>query len=287
MDCAKGAMARVAKPEQPLRDMAGTLKIRKKLPPICAVPTTAGTGSETTACTVITDTVDGTHYKLPVCDPCLVPHIAVLDPALTISLPPEITAATGMDALTHAVEAFTNLFATRLVRKNAVRAVQLIYQNLLKAYHNGSDVAARENMLEASYCAGIAFTRNFTGNVHAVAHGIGGLYGMPHGMANAIILPYVLEQYGESVEKRLSELAEAVGIQGKSDAERSEKFIRSIHKLNRSMNIPDKLFPLKREDFNVIIHRAMAEANPTYPVPQIWGYSEFERLLNKLVVESK
>ena len=261
------------------------LKINKTLPPFYAVPTTAGTGSEVTVASVVTDTIDGVHYKYAVSDPCLVPKCAVLDANLTTSLPPEITAATGMDALTHAVEAYTNRFASKFVQKNALDAVKMIYENLPIVYSDGKNVKARENMLLASYYAGVAFTNNFVGYVHAVAHALGALYGIAHGKANAIVLPYVMEQFGKPAQKKLSELAIAAGIPGETDGERAKNFIESIRKMNRDMNIPDKVEQLKESDFETIISRAMLEANPAYPVPTIWGKKDFEILLEKLHLE--
>lgn len=282
IDCAKAAAARVACPEKQIRDMKGLLKIHTKLPEFYAVPTTAGTGSEATAAAVVTDTVDGLHYKYSLNDVCLIPKYAVLDPQLLIDLPPSNTAATGMDALTHAVEAYTNKYPSKLVKKMALDSVKLIYENLTAAYEEGENIEAREKMLFASYEAGVAFTNNFVGYVHAVAHGVGALYGIPHGKANAVILPYVMEQFGKTAEKPLSELAIAAGISGKDDAELAGKFIESMREMNRKFGIPDRIQELKESDFDILIDRAISEANYTYPVPEIWKRENFRILLNKL-----
>lgn len=282
IDCSKAVAARIVCPQKTVRDMRGVLKIRKTLPDFYAVPTTAGTGSETTAAAVITDTINGTHYKYAVNDFCLIPKYAVLDPDLTLALPKGITATTGMDALTHAIEAYTNRFASGKVKEYALSAVRLIYENLYKCYENGSDVEARENMLYGSFEAGIAFTNNFVGYVHAVAHALGGLYGIAHGEANAIILPYIMEQFGDSAIKELSELADAAGINGNSEREKAANFVKSIREMNEKMGLPEKVSQLKKEDFTEIINRAIKEANPLYPVPAIWGREDFEILLNKL-----
>ncbi|MCD8078828.1 MAG: iron-containing alcohol dehydrogenase, partial [Lachnospiraceae bacterium] len=191
MDCAKATAARIAKPHQSLEQMKGILRIHKKLPTLIAIPTTAGTGSETTLAAVITD--DETRHKYVINDFPLIPRYAVLDPKVTISLPPFITATTGMDALTHAVEAYIGGSTTRETRKYALQAVKLIFQNLDAAYEDGSDLVARRNMLRASYYAGCAFTESYVGYVHAVAHSLGGAYNVPHGLANAVLLPFVLE----------------------------------------------------------------------------------------------
>ena len=210
MDCAKVAAARVVRPNKPIPKMRGVLKVMRKLPPFFAVPTTAGTGSETTIAAVVTN--PATHEKYAINDPVLRPKYAVLDPELTIGLPPHITSTTGMDALTHAVEAYIGHSNTRDTEQKARLAVKLIFANIEKVYQNGKDIDARGQMLLASYYAGVAFTRAYVGYVHAIAHNLGGLYGIAHGLANAIILPYVLEYYGESAHHRLAELADVAGI---------------------------------------------------------------------------
>lgn len=210
IDCAKAVGAKIAKPKQSLAKMKGILKVHKKLPLLMAVPTTAGTGSETTLAAVITDAQ--TRYKYAINDFPLIPKYAVLDPKVTVSLPPFITATTGMDALTHAVEAYIGRSTTYGTRKDALLAVKLIFENIDTAYTDGTNVDARRNMLHASYYAGCAFTKSYVGYVHAVAHSLGGQYNIPHGLANAILLPHVLEEYGETIHKKLAKLAIAAGI---------------------------------------------------------------------------
>lgn len=196
MDCAKGVGARIAQPNKPINKMRGLLRVHRLLPLLIAVPTTAGTGSEVTLAAVITD--DETHYKYPINDFVLIPRFAVHDPEFTRGLPASITGQTGMDALTHAVEAFIGRSTTPYTRKMARQAVQLIHDNLLEAYEHGDDMRARRNMLLAAYKAGVAFTRSYVGYVHAIAHSLGGRYGIPHGLANAIILPHMLRAYGDA-----------------------------------------------------------------------------------------
>lgn len=280
IDCSKALGARIAKPKKSLYEMQGLLKVMKKIPDIYAVPTTAGTGSEATAGAVITD--GKSHYKFTILDLCLVPRYAVLDPELTCALPPIITAVTGMDALTHAVEAYTNCFCSPKAKKAALDAVKLIYENLWHAYENGSDIKARENMLLASYYAGIAINTNFIGYVHAIAHGIGGLYGVTHGKANAVVMPYVLEAFGIKAEKKLACLAEAVGIKADSKSEKAKAFIESIREMNQRLNIGNKIEELKKEDFEELTKRALKEGNPTYPVPIIWEKNDFFSVMDKI-----
>ncbi len=284
MDASKIIGARATNPTLQVRDMRGMFKIKNPIPDLYVVPTTAGTGSEATVAAVITDEVDGTHYKYAITDFGLVPKYAVMYPEITLSLPKHITAATGMDALTHAVETYTNLYASPMVKMLARKSVKMIFDNLENAYNNGNDIKARGRMLMASYYAGVAFTNNFVGYVHAVAHALGALYGLPHGYANAILLPVVMDQYGQSAYKSLAELAEVVGIEGESTKEKAEKFIDAIKQMNKRMEIPDKVKELKEEDFDTIVSRALTEANPSYPVPVIWDEEDVKLLLRRIIV---
>ena len=268
IDCSKALGARIAKPKKSLQEMQGLLKVMKRVPDIYAVPTTAGTGSEATAGAVITDAAS--HYKFTILDLCLVPRYAILDPELTCPLPPAVTAVTGMDALTHAVEAYTNCFCSPTAKKAALDAVKLVYENLITVYEDGTNIKARENMLLASYYAGVAINNNFIGYIHAIAHGIGGLYGITHGKANAIVMPYVLESFGNKIEKKLAKLADVVGIEGKDQENKAKKFIQSIREMNCKLEIGDKIEELRKEDFEELVLRAVKEGNPTYPVPVIW-----------------
>ena len=280
MDCAKAAAARVARPKKTIQQLGGTLKVHKKIPPFFAVPTTAGTGSETTVAAVVTDTV--THHKYAVQDPCLVPQYAVLDPELTVGLPPHVTSTTGMDALTHAVEAYTNKFAPKYTDELAEKAVKLIFENLETCYNDGGNIEARSNMLLASFYAGAAFSRACVGNVHAIAHTLGGLYGVPHGLANAVILPYVMEDFGDAVYFKIARLAEIVGIEGADDGEKARAFILEIRRMNRDMKIPEKIEGIQDKDIPQMVDWAMAEANPIYPVPVIWNAQQFVKTINRL-----
>ena len=206
MDAAKALAARVARPEKTLQDMRGQLKVGREVPFFIAVPTTAGTGSETTVAAVVTD--DTQNRKYAINDPVLVPDYAVMDPSLSVSLPADMTATTGMDALTHAVEAYLNwTYGTEETTVYCEEAVTAIMEFLPEAYEQGDSLEAREEMLIASFKAGAAFTRACVGNVHAIAHAVGGLYHVPHGLANAVILPIVLEDYGVAVYSKLAHLA--------------------------------------------------------------------------------
>ena len=286
MDAAKAAAARIVRPNRTLDQMAGLLKIGRKLPPFIAVPTTAGTGSETTIAAVITDTA--THHKYALMDLHLVPKYAVLDPKMTRGLPPKITATTGMDALTHAVEAYVCwTYNTKESLRCAEEATVDIFRYLERAYRDGDDMEARTKMLIASNKAGFAFTRAGVGYVHAVAHTLGGLYNTPHGLANAVILPIVLEDYGAAVYPKLAKLAELTGtaVSG-SEKEKAEAFIHEIRAMNQRMEIPTGFDFIQEKDIPQMIAWALKEANPTYPVPVLYDQSRCEKVIRRVIAEA-
>ena len=282
MDCAKAVGARVAYPQKSVGKMKGILRVLRPLPTLIAIPTTAGTGSEATLAAVITDSEK--HHKYALMSFPLIPHYAVLDPSLTYSLPQSLTAATGMDALTHAVEAYIGRSTTKETRTLALDAVKLVFENIGKAYEDGNDRAARENMLHAAYKAGVAFSKSYVGYIHAVAHSLGGQYGTPHGLANAVIMPYVLEEYGDGVYKKLRRLGIAAGVctAEQTDREGAEMFINALKELNRKMGIPDKIEGIKAQDIPTMARHAEKEANPLYPVPKLMTANELEGFYYKI-----
>ena len=283
MDCAKAVGARAAKPKQPLSKMKGILKVRKRLPLLIAIPTTAGTGSETTLAAVITGAK--TRHKYAINDFPLIPRYAVLDPKVTVSLPPSITASTGMDALTHAVEAFIGNSTTYGTRQNALLAVRLIFDNIDIVYNDGKNVDARRNMLHASFYAGCAFTKSYVGYVHAIAHSLGGEYNVPHGLANAVILPLVLESYGSRIHKKLHKLAVGAGISTPETPvdESASAFIQAIKDMKQRFNIGIHIPEIQDVDIPKLAHYADKEANPLYPVPVLMDKSELETFYYQLM----
>jgi alcohol dehydrogenase len=283
IDCAKGVGARLVRPNKTFAQLKGLLKVRRKLPPFFVVPTTSGTGSEATLAAVITDST--THEKYAVNDPSLVPHYALLDPLLTLGLPPFVTATTGMDALTHAIEAYIGRSNTAKTKAAALKATRLITANLPVAYEHGQNVEARANMQDASYLAGVAFTRAYVGYVHAISHALGGVYSVAHGLANSIVLPHTLRQYGEVAHPKLAELALASGIAYSQDSVtiQASKFIEWIEATNARMSIPTTVKELQASDIPLIVDRALQEANPLYPVPRIFNRDEMTHLVNKLL----
>lgn len=283
IDLAKAMGARIVKPNKSLYKMKGLFKVCKKLPPLFVIPTTAGTGSETTVTSVITDSK--THHKYLINDFSLIPHYAVLDYKVTLGLPPHITSTTGMDALTHAIEAFIGNTRTKETKKMSMEATKLIVSSLKTCYSDPGNVEARTNMLYASHYAGIAFTKAYVGYVHAIAHTLGGKYGVSHGLANAVLLPVVLEAYGSKIYKKLSVLAKYSGIANEADSSEvaSKKFIEWIKNANKEMNIPEYISELKKEDIDELINIALKEANPLYPVPVLMGKEEFKDIYFRVI----
>lgn len=276
IDCAKAVGARVAKPHQSLEKMKGILKVHKKLPLLIAIPTTAGTGSETTLAAVITDAE--TRHKYPINDFPLIPQVAVLDPKVTASLPPALTATTGMDALTHAVEAYIGNSTTAGTRADALFAVKMIFENIDRAYRDGSDLEARKNMLLAAFSAGCAFSKSYVGYVHAVAHSLGGEYNVPHGLANAVLLPFVLESYGHTIDAKLHQLAIAAGVadEATTESQAATQFIQAIKDMKKRFSIGDTIPQIREEDIPKLASYAEKEANPLYPVPVLMDARQLE-----------
>lgn len=282
MDCAKALGARIAYPKKTLGQLSGLLKVWRKIPTLIAIPTTAGTGSEVTVTAVITDSEKKHKYTMN--NFTLIPHYAVLDPETTFTLPKHLTATTGMDALTHAVEAYIGGSTTKETRKLALDATRLIFNNIKAAYDDGSNRDARANMLTAAYKAGLAFSKSYVGYIHAVAHSLGGQYNTPHGLANSVLMPIVLEEYSKCVHKKLYELGIAAGVVQEGDTHEAgaAKFIQAIRELNRSMDIPERLSGIKDEDIPVMSKHAAKEANPLYPVPRLMNARELEVFYRKV-----
>ena len=282
IDAAKAAACLCARPRATLNDLAGLLKIMKNIPPFVAVPTTSGTGSETTMAAVVTDAE--THHKYAIMDPHIIPDYAVMDPELVVGLPQKTTSATGMDALCHAVESYVSVMnKPEKSRRYAEEATVLIFRYLERAYNDGSDMEAREKLMEAAYKAGWSFGRTGVGNVHAIAHTLGGLYNTAHGLANAVILPIVLEDYGKTVYKPLARLAELAGIKTDgSDEEKAKAFIAEIYAMNKRMDMPEGFAFIEEKDIPQMCAYACSEANPTYPVPVIYYKPHCEKLIREI-----
>lgn len=286
IDAAKIIAAR-AKNSKSIQDMTGMFRVTRGMLPLYAVPTTAGTGSEVTIAAVVTDLQN--QRKLPVLDPRLMPRAAALDGRLMLGVPADITAATGMDALTHAVEAFISKNATKGTDVMALEAARLIMANLETVVADGSNLAARQAMARASHLAGRAFTQAGVGYVHAIAHNFGALYHVPHGRANAIVMPYVLDYSLPKCAKRLARLAREcdIGDEVMDANTRGALFIQRIRELNRSFDIPEKLAALKAEDIPKIAKAARAEARFTYAVPRYMRREVCERIIAQMQVAAE
>jgi len=265
-----------------IEPVMGLFKVKVAPAPLYAIPTTAGTGSEASWFAVISDT--DTHKKTGIGAPALLPKAIALDPSLTAGLPKSITAATGMDALTHAIETYIATGANDEVRALSRPAVEMIFSNLCEAYENGANLAARESMAIASYYAGISLNTAAVGYVHAIAHQLGAKYGTPHGLANAIVLPHVLDQNIEAASGPLAELAEVIGIvtPGDSDRTKAEKFVAAVRDLNSKLDIPATLEALQSADIPALVKEA-ADEGRTYGVPTILGRDQITSILTKLL----
>lgn len=283
LDTAK-AVAAGAASGCPAHKLVGILKVKKGTVMQIAVPTTAGTGSETTVAAVISES--DSHAKRQILDPKIVPTVAILDPELTVGLPPHTTVNTAMDALTHALEAYTATYATPETDRYAEMAIRMIYEALPRVWNKPEDIEAREQLLVASFLAGMAFTRTYVGYVHAFAHTIGGKFGVAHGLANAVLLPHIMEYYLPVCEERFARLAEITGTShSESRAQRARDFVGSILAMNDRCEVPRRLEKFPREAVDEAIRVAFRECHGTYPVPRYYTREEAGKLLETVCAE--
>lgn len=282
MDCAKCVGACIARPNLSIPKMNGILKILRKTPLFFAIPTTAGTGSEVTVSSVITD--ESTKRKYAISDFPLIPDYAVHDYSLTFGLPNFITATTGMDALTHAVEAYIGKSTTAHTRKMSEDTVFLVHKHLLCAYNNPQNAEARQGMQTAAYKGGIAFTRSYVGYVHALSHAISGRYHTMHGLANACILPYFLDEYGSAIDEKLAKLCDVISLcdPNESVQTKAAAFRSWVWEMNKALNIPPKLCDIQPLDFPMLVKYADKEAHPLYPVPVLMDRQKLTQMLRKV-----
>ena len=282
MDAAKTIALAVANHKHP-QELVGYFKGWRAPMPLYAVPTTAGTGSEVTVAAVVS--APETNRKLVIADTRLVPRMAALDPNLMVGLPPDVTAFTGMDALTHAIEAYIGHWGTDFSDRMALSAVGMIYQNLPTAHVNGKDLVAREKMALAANYAGQAFTRANVGYVHAIAHQLGGLYHTPHGLANAIMLPHVLRFLSPAITAKLAVLALRANVGRKTDSEAvlAQKFLDSINAMNARLGIPATLQALRKKDIAALARAACHEADANYPVPLYMSQADCEVVIRQVL----
>ena len=282
LDAAK-MMAMLHTNPGPLEKFDGIQKCKKPGLPLFAVPTTAGTGSEITLAAIITDPVS--HKKVPVVDSKMIPGYVALDAEIMKGMPPGITAATGMDALTHAVESYLSKASNEATEIQARAAIRLIFKYLVEAYKDGSDMEARDGMALASFYAGAAFGKTSVGYVHGIAHQLGRVCGTPHGNANAMVLPEVLAAYGDCVHQRLADLARLVnlGETGSSSSQLAGLFIQAIIDMRQEMDLPLQPQDLKLQDVPGIVEEALTEAGALYPVPRYMSADEVRNIVNGLL----
>ena len=289
IDAAKAMWIKYEYPECTFEDMCkvfGLPKLRRKAH-FCAVSSTSGTATEVTAFSIITDYSKGIKY--PIADFEITPDVAIVDPELAETMPKKLVAHTGMDAMTHAIEAYIGRSTTKLTRAMSEEAATRIVRSLYTAYENGGDMQARADMLRAAYCAGVSFTRSYVGYVHGVAHSLGGQYGVPHGLANAVILPYFLDAYGAACHQKLGRLARIAHVapESASDREAAEAFIRWIREMNARMGIPEKIPQIRTADIPEMARHAARESNPLYPVPVLMDERQLAQMYVRLMPAKK
>jgi len=282
MDAAK-IMALAASNKMSPLDLVGLNKAKLPSLPLFAIPTTAGTGSEVTIAAVPSD--DETHAKQPIVDNKMVPVACALDPTIMTGLPPHITAATGMDALTHAIESYIGNWGTPETERLGSAAVKLIFQHLPTAYEDGNTLASREAMALASYYAGLAFSQAMVGFVHAISHQLGAHYGIPHGLANAVVLPHILEYSKEAAQQKIAQLVVSAGLgeSGEDEAILAQRLIDEVVKLNKRVGIPRGFEQIKPEDVAEISSGACTEGN-SYPVPKYMDAQDCRKIVEGLML---
>ena len=269
IDLAKIIGLLITNSKENILEYKGLLKVKKKPVFNIAIPTTIGSGSEASVAAVITD--EKNNDKFAINDPKLVPDVALLDSNLLANLPKNIIATTGMDALTHSIESLIGRASNKFITKTSLNSIKLIYNNLYNCYQNGDNESCK-NMQLASYYAGVSFTRGFVGYVHALSHSLSGEFDIPHGYANAILLPVVLEYYGKSIYNKLSLVSDCLNLTEK-DASKKDKtnaVITWIKELNQAMGIPKKFsLNITENEIEKLMSHSLLESNPFYPVPKV------------------
>ncbi len=280
IDCAK-VIALAAANDCSAEDCIGANKCKLPTVPFFAIPTTAGTGSEGTCIAVISD--NETHDKGGVIDNSMIPKATALDPVLMRGLPPHITAATGMDALTHAIESYIGTIGNAETDFYGLASAKLVFQQLPEACRNGDNLEARQAMALASYYGGLAITQALVGYVHAISHNLGARYGMPHGLGNAMVLPHVLDLLKTDAAKKMAEIAVHVGIGevGETDQNLANKLVERVWALNREIGIPGTTDLVKEDDLDELVAASLAEGSG-YPTPRYFEEDECKSVLKQI-----
>lgn len=282
MDASKAILA-VSKTHKPIEKLKGLLKVRRKLDPLICVPTTSGTGSETTIASVVRN--EETGNKFAINSLALVSRYCILEPKVLLNLPPNLVASTSLDALTHAIESYIGRALTSFTKRNSIEAIEDIFSNIEKAYFNKDDIEAKSNLLIASYKAGLAFTRSYVGYVHSIAHAIGGKYNLPHGYLCAIILPKMLRTYGSCISKKSKEILDSLNIDGGTNP--TIILAEKIEALLEKFKFKTRLEEIKLEDIEELAAKATKEANPLYPVPKILFQEDIKEFIIKYLYVDK
>jgi len=284
LDAAKMIAALANHPGKTVKQLSGILKFKRKAMPLFLVPTTAGTGSEVTAAAVITN--NDNHEKMLIVDPKMMAISAAIDPVIMQGMPAKVTAETGVDALTHAIEAFISCHSTPTTDGNAIAAIKLIFNNLEKCYTNDGDLQAREAVGLASTYAGLAFSHANVGYVHAIAHQLGAVYQVPHGLANALVLPHILDYSEPNSRSRFAQLAIEIGLSksGKTEHQLSLDFIAQVRALIQQLNIPTTLDKLEAKDIELLAKKALREAHYLYPVPRYLDKQACQKIIARLLI---
>ncbi|WP_390619143.1 iron-containing alcohol dehydrogenase [Maricurvus nonylphenolicus] len=279
IDTAKGVAS--AATNGGIEKLIGILKVKQDALPLFAIPTTSGTGSEVSIAAVISD--PETHQKGVMADPKIVPQAVALDAELLTGMPPSVTASTGMDALSHAIETYIGRWSNNQVKSLSGTAIKLIFDYLPKACENGSDMQARESLALASYYAGLSLNDGGVGNVHAFAHQIGGQYKIPHGVAISAVMPQVLQLSLKQAGAKLAELADLIGVASAGDSEqvKAEEFIAALRNLQQEIGMPMTFSQIQTQDIRGLVKEALKEA-VLYPVPYFMSYREGEQLIRQL-----
>ncbi|MDR1800922.1 MAG: iron-containing alcohol dehydrogenase [Lachnospiraceae bacterium] len=279
IDCAKAVGVLAANNTLDIRPFEDRSLGVKPLPPLISIPTTAGTGSEVTFSSVITNTKG--HYKMTIKNAFTAPTVALCDPELTLSVPPSVTASTGMDALTHAIEGYTATCSNSIADSVALYAMQIIYANLETAVNYGEDLEARSAMLMGSLLAGIAFSHSDVGSVHCIAEALGGKYDLAHGTCNAVILPYMMEYNKEYCVKRYAKCAEAFGlpVYGFTDEEKAKAAVEAVRELAQKVGLPKfSELGVNEKDFPALA-MASYKNGSTPSNPRKMGVAEYTEVL--------
>ena len=279
IDCAKSIGVLLSHQKNQIKNYEGKSTIKNRITPLITIPTTAGTGSEVTFSSVITDTKN--DYKMTIKDPLIAPKLALMDPELTKTLPPEVTASTGVDALTHAIEGYTCNQAEPLSDAAALYSIELINEYLRTAYCEENNLKARSGMLLGSLLGGIAFSHSDVASVHAMAESLGGLYDAPHGVCNSVLLPYVMEYNMDYAKERYARIGKIMNAEFQTNEEGAKKAVQKVNKLTKDLNLPEFSEIGKREKNLEKLSKMAAKNISTESNPRPMNQKDYLKVFKK------